>query len=133
VVSIVRGDESVEQMLVQHDSDPAPAGDVDFVAHCREDTRYLLTVAMGMQAVDRVRVTEIADRLRQTTPGVWTAFLETQGGLAGPSIIQFSVPDFGPDLYLEAYGEAAPDADYAFVAAAHEHLPRLVAQLLPSS
>lgn len=44
VVMILRGDGSREAMYVKHDHSPAPVGDIEFVAHCREDVKQLVSV-----------------------------------------------------------------------------------------
>jgi hypothetical protein len=125
IVIIRRGDGSEEPMRVLHDSDSAPRGDVEFVAHCRDDVKYLLSHTSGTSKPDTTRLHEIESRLRASTHAGWYAFIERDGGLGGCSIISFD-PRPEADLYLNAYGEAAADSDYEFVAVAHELLPRLL-------
>ena len=58
-------------------------------------------------------------------------FLEADGGLAGGNLIWVggAVHDEEQDLYLWRGDDCAPDADWAFIAAAREDVPRLVEAL----
>jgi hypothetical protein len=113
-------DGRVATMRVMRDLAPAAAADVSFVAHAREDVARLLSGSAAARS-------DVAARAAAASPAPWRAFCESDGGLGGCSVISVGELDPEPDLYLWLDGEIAPDADFEFVAAAREGIPRLLA------
>ncbi len=73
---------------------------------------------------------ELESLARAATPAPWIAYLESEPGSGGASMIQVGLPgDFPPDLYVFHDDTIAPDADLKFIAAARNYVPRLVAEL----
>lgn len=66
---------------------------------------------------------------RAAAPAPWVAFV--QNGLGGDSFIRLDGLDdqFPPDMYIHRDDKIAPDADIEFIAAARNHMPRLLAEL----
>lgn len=79
-------------------------------------------------------------RCSRASPGPWLVSLESDGGVGGCNVISVSYDDDEPDLYLwrgeeltaHAAADLAADADFEFVAAAREDIPRLIAEAMSS-
>jgi len=68
----------------------------------------------------------IETRCNQTQPGPWKAYIEDRDHESGNSFIMTGVGDFrGEDI--EPLG--ATDADFDFIAAAKQDIPRLIAEI----
>jgi hypothetical protein len=94
----------------------------------RGDGERLLAHLRGEAQLIRTELDEIEGRASCASPAPWIPFLESEGGLGGCSAIGVSDRDDEPDIYLWVGECLAPDADFAFVAAAREGIPRLVAE-----
>lgn len=97
-----------------------------FVGYSRRDAEALLASSEGRErlAADGLRV--ITERLMNASPGPWIAAIEADGGQGGCDVILVTDRDDQPDLYLWFDRELAPSADFRFVAAARDELPRAV-------
>ena len=74
----------------------------------------------------RTKPRAIERRAAAASPPPWKAFLASDGGVAGSSVIWVSDRDDEPDMYLWLDGAIAPDADFEFVAAVRQDVPRLL-------
>jgi hypothetical protein len=118
-------------MRVTRDETPARDEDVDFIAHARADIKRLVAAFDGVAVLSKEELSEIATRLGNATPAPWQAFLESDGGLGGDSMIAPNDPGNPADLYLwNDAGRLAPDPVYEFIAAVRNELPDLVAAAL---
>lgn len=115
-------------MRVTRDRAPASEADVRFIASARADTERLLAHVQGGPPLSPEDLSEIEERADRASPPPWLPFLESEGGIGGCSAIGVSYRDDEPDMYLWVGDDLAPDADFAFVAAAREDIPKLVAQ-----
>jgi hypothetical protein len=111
---------------VMRESEPASDGDVEFIAFARRDIAQLVSAVREGSRVAAAEVATIKARAGGASPGPWKAFLKSAGGLGGESVIWVSDADDEPDMYLRLEDEPAPDADFAFVAAAREDIPALL-------
>jgi hypothetical protein len=116
-------------LRVMHDDSPAPVGDVEFIAHIRDDLERLIAAVRQVNAVDDVRLAEIAGRVAGASPGPWPCFLESDGGMGGCNVIWITEEDGWPDLYLWLDDELAPDPDWEIVSHARDDIPRLLGAL----
>lgn len=128
VVSIDVGDGSTLQIAVAREGDAASEQDMDFIAHSRDDVQTLLAFLRDEAPLSAARLEGVASRCDQASPAPWKVFLESDGGIGGGSVIWVSDADGEPDLYLWMGSEPAADADFAFVAAIRQDLPRLVTE-----
>jgi hypothetical protein len=110
-----------------------PLEDVEFIAHSREDVLLLLSSLREAEGVSAQRLASVEARAAIASPGPWTAFLESSGGIGGASVIRISESDDEPDMYLWKGGVLAPDADVDFVAHARQDIPRLIELVRSSS
>lgn len=125
-VSIDLGDGSKVQISIAREADAASHQDVDFIANSRDDIQTLVGFLRDEAPLSPKRLEDVARRCDQASPAPWRVFLESDGGVGGGSVIWVSDADEEPDLYLWMGSEPATDADYEFVAAARQDLPRLV-------
>ncbi len=126
VVEISAG--SRKQVLrLFHDREPAPRGDVTFVASALNDIDALLRLVNGRETVESSSLREIGERYEAATTGPWVCHLESAGGLGGSNVITMEGSE--ADLYLELDGGTAPDIYWSFVAVAHSEIPKMLASL----
>ena len=131
VVAVLSGT-GTAWMEVKHDLAAAPRADIEFVAAARAAFDVLLeSIETGMPLAE-AELEEIASRHRRTTPGSWTCYLESEGGLGGCNVIVMDGSE--ADMYLWMGGRLAPDAEWVFVALVHSEMPALIeaARLLAS-
>ena len=114
-------------MRVSRESEPAGAADAEFIAAAPGDVARLAGALRGHFELTEEPLAEIAARAAAASPPPWRLYLESDGGLGGPTIIQTEGDD--RDLYLTLDGRQAPDDDWIFVAAAREAIPRLLAAI----
>lgn len=104
------------------------AGDFDDVAaDARQELAATDFSGTSRTPMDDDELEEIRARLREASPGPWTAF--TGGGLGGPEFIRISEDDAEPDMYVERDGAPASSADLRFIASARQDIPRLLAEV----
>lgn len=115
-------------LAVTREGAPAAERDVKFIAHAREDIEQLIAFLRGAAPISDAELDAIERRCAQASPGPWKAFLESDGGLGGGNVIWVTEADDEPDLYLWVSSGAASDADFEFVAAVRQDLPRLLEQ-----
>jgi hypothetical protein len=120
------GDEEVE-IQVRRDLEPAPEGDVRFVADALADMRRLLRAVRSGEQLTSGEITSIEARVAAASPGPWTAFIESDGGQAGCDVIRVSERDDQPDMYLWMGADLAPSRVFRLVAAARQGIPALLA------
>jgi hypothetical protein len=99
---------------------------VEFIAHAPDDLRRLIAHVKGEQRCTRDDLHAISNRVANTAPAPWRAFLKSEGGVGGDSVIWVSEADEEPDLYLWIDLEPAPDAYFEFVAAARQDMTELL-------
>jgi hypothetical protein len=128
-VYVTFADGTGQLMRLTRDLQPASANDVTFVSAARQDIQRLIAALRLGDAVGDHELAEIERRCRAASPGPWQAFLESDGGIGGSSVIRVSDDDDELDLYLWIGKDLAPDADFEFVASAREDIPRLLAAL----
>ena len=119
-------DGSTSNLRLTHDADPAPAADVAFVAHSRDDLDRLVRAVRGQVALSAEDARWIADRCDRASKGLWRVFLESDGGMGGSNVIWIGESNYAPDLYLWLDSRIAPDEDFVFVAHARQDIPRLL-------
>jgi hypothetical protein len=127
VVLIEFGDGSTGQISVTREDKPAGEDDVAFIAHSRDDVRALVASLRNESQIPFERLEDATSRCKNASPSPWKVFLESDGGVGGNSVIWVSDADAEPDLYLWVDSEPAADADFEFVAAVRQDLPRLLA------
>ena len=71
----------------------------------------------------------IGMRIASASPGPWSAFIESDGGIGGSDVIRVSESDSEADMYLWIGRELAPSDVFRFVAAARQDLPALLAAI----
>jgi hypothetical protein len=130
MVRIQKRDGSTSILRLTHDCDPAPAADVAFVAHSRDDVGRLVRAVRGQTALSAEDVQAITARCDQASSGPWRAFLESDGGIGGSNVIWIGEGDH-PDLYLWLDSRIAPGEDFEFVAQARQDIPRLLDEIRP--
>lgn len=116
-------------MRVTRGFEPAATGDVRFIAHSRQDLQRLVDGIRGKATLSGPELDAIAQRCSQTSPGPWTAFIESEGE-PGSDAIRVSELDSEPDMYLWFGDSLAPSADYRLVAAARQYVPALLERLM---
>jgi hypothetical protein len=73
---------------------------------------------------------ELERLMTAATPRPWTSFIEEREPIGGNSFIQLGAPGYSPpDMYVYHDDAIAPAADLDFIAAARNHLPRLVGEI----
>jgi len=122
-ITVMRGPET-STLEIMHDAKQAPAADVRFIALVREDVDFLISSLDGGGRPSDTRLRQIRERLENSTKGPWKCYLESEGGLGGSNVITMDGSE--SDLYLILEGQTAPDAEWRFVALAHEELPSLL-------
>jgi hypothetical protein len=119
------------ELRVTRDADPAGEGDVLFVGHAFSDIPRLLEVVETGGLLPTEDAAGISKRIASASPGPWTPFLESDGGMAGCDVIRVSESDSEPDMYLWMGPDLAPSAVFDFVAEARQDLPALLAAARP--
>lgn len=127
VVEVHYRDGGQQIMSLKRDQAPANEDDVEFVAHSRDDVLRLTSALEGSTKLTASELDEIEERIRKASPGPWRPFLETDGGMAGTSVIWVTDSDNEADLYLWIGNRIAPAPDFEFVAAARNEMPGLLA------
>jgi hypothetical protein len=125
-IEVTEGDGRVWRLRVTREREPAGAGDVEFIGHARADVAALLSHVRAVGRLGAGELDRIARRVGAASPAPWRAFLESDGGVGGCSVIVVSDRDDEPDLYLWRGDAPAADQDFAFVAAARQAIPRLL-------
>ena len=115
------------ELRVMRDGDPAGDGDVLFVGHAFSDVPRLLEALESGRHLSDEDVNGISMRVASASPGPWTAFIESDGGIGGSDIIRVSEGDREADMYLWMGPDPAPSAFFRFVAEARQDLPALLA------
>jgi hypothetical protein len=130
---LVRQGASQVELRVTRDGDPARDGDVLFIGHVFSDIPRLLDALESGSLLPAEDATEIGLRLASASPGPWTPFLESDGGMAGCDVIRVSESDDEPDMYLwmGSGPNLAPSALFDFVAEARQDVPALLAAARP--
>jgi hypothetical protein len=125
-IAVTEPDGRVWRLRVTREREPAGPADVAFIGRARADVAALLAHLRGTGRLDPGELDRIARRVERASPAPWRAFLESDGGLGGCSVIVVSDSDGEPDLYLWRGDEPAADADFEFVATARQDIPRLL-------
>lgn len=115
------------ELRVTRDGDPASDGDVLFVGHAFSDVARLLETPASGSHLSAEDITTISMRVASASPGPWTAFIESDGGLGGCDVIRVSDSDSEADMYLWLGQDLAPSDVFRFVAAARQDVPALLA------
>lgn len=86
------------------------------------------TVAMDAPLSDE-ELSELERLVEAVAPAPWVAFVQGPG-MAGASIIRLDgLGSFPPDMYIHRDDEVDTDPEIEFIAAARNHMPRLLAEL----
>jgi hypothetical protein len=115
------------ELRITRDGDPASDGDVRFIGHAFSDIPRLLDAFESGSLLSARDAAEIGSRVAAASPGPWTAFIESDGGLAGCDVIRISDGDNQADMYLWIGPDLAPSAVFCFVAEARQDVPALLA------
>jgi hypothetical protein len=126
VIVVEFRDGRTAHLTVTREREPAADHDVDFIAYSRDDVERLIAFLRSERPISDAELRAIERRCAQASPGPWKAFLESEGGLGGGNVIWVSEANDEPDLYLWVSSGPASDADFDFVAAARQDLPRLL-------
>lgn len=124
---LARRGASVAELRVTRDGDPAGDGDVLFVGHVFSDIARLLEALEAGSHLSAEDVAAIGMRIAAASPGPWTAFVESDGGIGGSDVIRVSESDSEADMYLWMGSDLAPSAIFRFVAEARQDPPVLLA------
>jgi hypothetical protein len=112
---------------VRRDHNPAAAAEVEFVAGALADLRRLLGAVRSGERLSPEEIFSMESRVQATSPGPWTAFIESDGGQAGCDVIRISERDDQPDMYLWIGSDLAPSRLFRLVAGARQDIPALLA------
>lgn len=124
---LARHDARQVELRVTRDGDPASDGDVLFIGHAFSDIPLLLDALESGSPLSAEDAPGIGLRLASASPGPWTAFIESDGGLGGCDVIRVSESDSEADMYLWMGADLAPSAIFRFVAEARQDVPALLA------
>jgi hypothetical protein len=109
------------------DSGPAGPATAAFITHAHEDVLKLVAAIRASEHIADDELDAVAARAAAAGPPPWPVFLESDGGMAGSSLIWVGgTDDAEEDLYLWRGEAFAPDEDFVFIAHAREDIPRLV-------
>jgi hypothetical protein len=125
-IAVRLADGRKRRLAVRREAESASDGDVEFVAHARNDLTRLIAAVRGQSPLPDAERAAIAARVDRASAGPWKAFLRSSGGLGGDSVIWVSDSDDEPDMYLWLDNAPATDDDYAFVAAARTDIVELL-------
>lgn len=126
-VVLTRPGASSSELRVTRDGDPASDGDVLFIGHAFSDVPRLLEALESGSHLSAEDAAGIGARLAAASPGPWTAFIESDGGLGGCDVVRVSESDDEADMYLWIGSDLAPSAVFRFVAEARQDVPALLA------
>jgi hypothetical protein len=115
------------ELRVRREGNPAGDGDVLFVGHAFSDIPRLLGALESGSPLPAEGADGIGMRIASASPGPWTAFIESDGGIGGSDVIRVSESDSEADMYLWLGPGMAKSAVYRFVAEARQDLPALLA------
>lgn len=115
------------ELRVRRDGDPASDGDVLFVGHAFSDVPRLLEALESGSQLSAEDAAGIGLRVASASPGPWTAFIESDGGIGGSDVIRVSESDSEADMYLWVGQDLAPSEIFRFVAEARQDVPALLA------
>ena len=115
------------ELCVTRDGDPASDGDVLFIGHAFLDIARLLEVVESGSLLSGEDAVAIGLRIASASPGLWTAFIESEGGIGGCDVIRVNEGDCEADMYLWMGSDLAPSAIFRFVAEARQDVPALLA------
>jgi hypothetical protein len=118
---------SQAELRVTRDGGPASDGDVLFIGHAFSDIPRLLEALESGSLLSAEDAAGIGLRLASASPGPWTAFIESDGGIGGSDVIRVSESDSEADMYLWMGPDLAPSAIFRFVAEARQDVPALLA------
>lgn len=124
---LARHGASQVELRVTRDGDPASDGDVLFVGHAFLEIPRLLEALESGRRLSAEDAAGIGMRIAAASPGPWSAFIESDGGIGGSDVIRVSDSDSQADMYLWIGRELAPSDVFRFVAAARQDLPALLA------
>jgi hypothetical protein len=124
---LARHSASQAELRVTRDGGPASDGDVLFIGHAFSDILRLLEALESDSLLSAEDAAGIGLRLASASPGPWTAFIESDGGIGGADVIRVSESDSEADMYLWMGPDLAPSAIYRFVAEARQDVPALLA------
>jgi hypothetical protein len=124
---LARQGASQAELRVTRDGDPASDGDVLFVGRAFSDIPRLLEVLETGSLLPAEDASGIDSRLASASPGPWTAFIESDGGIGGSDVIRVSESDSEADMYLWIGADLASSAIFRFVAEARQDVPALLA------
>lgn len=128
---LVRDGVGQVELRVTRDRDPAGDGDVLFVGHAFSDLPLLLEALESGSLLSAEDATGIGMRVASASPGPWTAFIESEGGIGGCDVIRVSENDDEADMYLWIGPDLAPSSVFRFVAEARQDVPALLAAARP--
>jgi hypothetical protein len=115
------------ELRVTRDGDPASDSDVLFVGHAFSDIPRLLEAFESGSLLSAEDASAIGMRIASASPGPWTAFIESDGGVGGSDVIRVSESDSEADMYLWLGPDLASSDVFRFVAEARQDLPALLA------
>ena len=124
---LMRHGASNVELRVTREGDPAGDGDVLFVGHAFSDVPRLLQVLESGKHLPADEGAGIGTRVASASPGPWTPFIESDGGLGGCDVIRVSESDSEADMYLWIGPDLAPSAVFRFAAEARQDLSALLA------
>lgn len=133
VIEIVESHGTRRLLRVLREMQPGSTADVRFVAHSVADVTLLLSAARDGTSIGSAEVELMKARADGASPMPWCAFLESDRGMAGASVIWVTESDDERDLYLEIDGHPAPDSYFEFVAHVRQDIPALLEYLSPPS
>jgi hypothetical protein len=117
------------ELRVRREGNPAGDADVLFVGHAFSDISRLLGALESGSPLTFEDAAGIGMRIASASPGPWTAFIESDGGIGGSDVIRVSESDSEADMYLWLGPGMASSAVYRFVAEARQDLPALLAAM----
>lgn len=127
---LARHGASQVELRVTRDEDPAGDGDVLFIGHAFSDIPRLLEALESGRLLPSEDAAGIGLRLASASPGPWTAFIESDGGIGGCDVIRVSESDSEADMYLRMGPDLASSEIFRFVAEARQDVPALLAATL---
>jgi len=86
------------ELRVRREGDPAGDGDVLFVGHAFSDIPRLLGALGSGSPLPAEDAAGIGMRIASASPGPWTAFIESDGGIGGSDVIRVSESEARQDL-----------------------------------
>jgi hypothetical protein len=127
---LARHGASQVELRVTRDEDPASDGDVLFIGHAFSDIPRLLEALDPAASCRPGTPPGSACAFASASPGPWTAFIESDGGIGGCDVIRVGESDSEADMYLWMGPDLASSEIFRFVAAARQDVPALLAATL---